>query len=208
MSQYEHPAVAVDAVVLRYTEEQGLMVALHNRQYSPEKGKKALTGVLIDINETIHNGLIRALQKIGNVTLKQSIPLMYRDNPQRDDRGRVISIPHICIVEGELNGTSSWYRVDDALNMNLPFDHREIIENALEYISKNLFPEMSLLLLDNVTSPAVVKLINSADLTNYNDSLSNHPHQVNRYLKDTMKDSGASVKPVGGGRPAKVFVEK
>lgn len=208
MSQYENPAVAVDAVVLRYTEEQGLMVALHNRQYSPERGKKALTGVLIDINETIHNGLIRALQKIGNITLKQSIPLMYRDNPQRDDRGRVISIPHICIVEGELNDTSSWYRVDDALNMDLPFDHGDILVNALEYISKNLFPEMSLLLLDNVTSPSVVKLINSTDLTNYNDSLSNHPHQVNRYLKDTMKDSGVSVKPVGGGRPAKIFVEK
>lgn len=208
MSKYENPAVAADVVALRYDDDSGLMVALHNRQYAPEKGHDALPGVLLGVNETMHDGLVRAIQKMGDIELITSIPLMYRDNPERDDRGRVISIPHICIVDGDLNDESAWYPIGDAINVDLPFDHEAIIISALEYVSKNLFPEMSLLLLDNVTSPSVVKLINSADLTNYNENLSNHPHQVNRYLKDTMKDSGVSVKPTGGGRPAKVFVHK
>lgn len=208
MSTYENPAVAADVVALRYDDENGLMVALHNRQYAPEKGRNALPGVLLGVNETMHDGLIRAVQKMGEATLNASVPLMYRDNPKRDDRGRVISIPHICIIEGVINDESQWYPIENVINMELPFDHEEIIISALEYVSKNLFPEMASLLLDNVTVPALVKLINSAGLMKYNSNLSNHPHQVNRYLKDTMKDSGVSVKPTGGGRPAKVFVKK
>lgn len=208
MTKYENPAVAVDAVVLKYDDKQGIMVALHNRQYSPEKGKDALPGVLIGVNETIDEGIIRALQKMGDISLLSSIPLMYRDNPERDDRGRVISIPHICIINGDLNEKSTWYPISKVINENLPFDHNVILINALEYISINLFPEMASLLLENVTIPSIVRLIDSANLTEYNKGLSNHPHQVSRYLKDTMKDSGVSIKPIGGGRPAKVFVEK
>lgn len=141
MSKYTYdfpmPAVTVDCAIFRYNVNNGPEILLIKRKYEPYKNCWALPGGFMEINETINDATKReVLEETGIDLDTQTWMKKYQigifDNPERDERQRIISILSTTMV---LQGTTV-HAGDDAdecqwfgLN-NLPplaFDHEEMI---------------------------------------------------------------------------------
>jgi len=138
------PAVAVDAVL--FTLDQGqLKVLLIKINNGPYQNKWALPGGLVQLNETLDEAAKRVLfQKtnIGDIHLEQ---LYTFGDLKRDTRGRVISVAYFALVSHPNNykvKTTPYYsEITWQPIKNLPlmaFDHRKIIEDALERLKAKL----------------------------------------------------------------------
>ncbi|MGM0612643.1 MAG: NUDIX domain-containing protein [Bacteroidota bacterium] len=134
--KYPRPALTVDAMVFRKNAE-GWQVLLIKRKNEPFKDKWALPGGFVDMNETLEEAVVRELQEetgLKDIPLKQ-----YRafSDPDRDPRGRTVSVVFYAFVEGKTKVKGS----DDAAeaqwhNLNqlpgLAFDHQQIIRKAID----------------------------------------------------------------------------
>src|ERR1700742_1903304 len=94
---YKNPALAVDLVVFGY-HEQTLSVLLLNRKEEPFKNGWTLPGAFVQMEERFSDTCSRILQtKLGidKLYLEQ---LYSFDEPQRDPRGRVVSVAYYALV--------------------------------------------------------------------------------------------------------------
>jgi 8-oxo-dGTP diphosphatase len=134
---YKKPSVTVDCVVFGLDEED-LKIILIERDLEPFKGKWALPGGFVNINETLEAAAMRELQEetgVRNVFLEQ---LYTFGDVDRDPRDRVISVAYYALVN--LNGhkikaatdarSAAWFSVDDI--PKLAFDHNTIFDVALK----------------------------------------------------------------------------
>ncbi len=131
---YSHPrpAVTVDIVVL----SRNGRVLLIKRKGEPFRGGWALPGGFVDIDETLADAAARELEEetgIAGVDMRQ---LHAFDDPDRDPRGRTISIAFLAKVEAPPEPTAKsdaaearWTAVDQLPPM--AFDHDAIIALAL-----------------------------------------------------------------------------
>jgi 8-oxo-dGTP diphosphatase len=135
--KYPHPAVTVDGVVFGY-DEADLKVLLIQRAHPPHKGKWAIPGGFVEIDEDLETAARRELAEetgIGDLYLEQ---LYTFGAPKRDPRERTISVAYYALVK---LADHEVHAADDARNVawfpvaNLPslgFDHDEIIDLALK----------------------------------------------------------------------------
>ncbi|MBI5066223.1 NUDIX hydrolase [Candidatus Woesearchaeota archaeon] len=137
---HEKANIAVDPVIFTISENK-LKVLLQKREKEPFKGKYELLGGLIETNETAEDALERKLSEVlgaGKVFFEQFYTFT---NPKRDPRVRTASIGFLALIEkSKIKSTENWFDAD-----NLPmlaFDHREIINKALEYLKNNLDSEL------------------------------------------------------------------
>ena len=130
-------AVAVDVVL--FTIQGGtLKVLLVKRRRPPYRGAWALPGGIVDGDESVDTAAFRQLQEetnIGNVYLEQ---LYTFGDVSRDPRGRVITVAYYALVNWQQFQLKSRHRVSEASWFpvrrlpELAFDHRRIVEYALE----------------------------------------------------------------------------
>lgn len=136
---YEYPraALTVDCVVFGFSEA-ALSVLLIRRGIAPYKGKWALPGGFVRVDETIDEAARRELSEetgIGEVFLEQ---LYTFGAVKRDPRERVVSVAYYALVklsEHPATGASDasdarWFQVS-ALP-TLAFDHAKILETAIQ----------------------------------------------------------------------------
>ena len=135
---YDHPrpAVTVDCVVFGL-DEQDLKVLLIQRDAEPFRGRWALPGGFVRMGETLDDAARRELEEetgLAGVFLEQ---LYTFGEPQRDPRGRVISVAYYALVNlsdrpvhasGDARG-AAWFAVADP--PKLAFDHDKILDVAL-----------------------------------------------------------------------------
>ena len=130
--RFPRPAVAVDIVLL--SREGGVL--LIKRKADPFKGRWALPGGFMEIDETLADAAARELEEETGITGVEMRQLRAFDEPGRDPRGRTISI----VFTGTVNGRPEPKPGDDAAEArwheldSLPptaFDHDEIIACAL-----------------------------------------------------------------------------
>ena len=98
--EYPHPAVTTDIVVFSIREQQ-LKLLLIKRKIQPFKGKWALPGGFVALDEDIDECAQRELQEetgVGDVYLEQ---LRTYGHPQRDPRERVITIAYYALIPSE-----------------------------------------------------------------------------------------------------------
>lgn len=130
--EYPHPAVTTDIVILTVLDGK-LKVLLIKRGMEPFKGKWALPGGFVKMDESIDTCAIRELSEeagISDVYLEQ---LYTFGRVDRDPRERVISVAYYALIPGddvELKaGTdadeAAWFAADDL--PELSFDHVEIL---------------------------------------------------------------------------------
>jgi 8-oxo-dGTP diphosphatase len=135
--EFKRPNLAVDCVVFGLDEED-LKIILIQRDMAPYKGKWALPGGFVHIDESLEDAAIRELKEetgIRNVFLEQ---LYTFGDVHRDPRERVVSVAYYALVnlrDYEIIAATdarnaAWFSVDDM--PSLPFDHREIIDMALK----------------------------------------------------------------------------
>ena len=136
-------AVAVDVVL--FTIQAGtLKVLLVRRQQAPYRGAWALPGGIVGAEESVDAAALRELQEetnIGNVYLEQ---LYTFGDTNRDPRGRVLTVAYYALVNQQQLELKARQRVTEAdwfpvrRLPELAFDHRQIIEYALERLRNKI----------------------------------------------------------------------
>ena len=128
--------VAADAAVFTILHNE-LKILLIKRKNEPFKGKFALPGGFVELNENLEDAAKRELEEetgVKDIFLKK---LLAFGDVGRDPRGRVIAIPFLALIDGEnvkLHATSDAELAKWRSIYNLPelaFDHKDIIDNAL-----------------------------------------------------------------------------
>lgn len=116
LRNYPINSVTVDAVVL--CEGHILLI---RRKHVPGKGKKALPGGFLNLNETIEDGMLRELDEETKLhvplrTLRKSIiDRTVFDKPGRSLRGRIITHAHTIRIDKNNDGSlPRVYGADDA----------------------------------------------------------------------------------------------
>jgi 8-oxo-dGTP diphosphatase len=134
--QYPRAALTVDCVVLGFDEGE-LKVLLIERGLEPFKGRWALPGGFVSLDETLDEAARRELVEetgLANVFLEQ---LYTFGGVDRDPRERVVSVAYYALVKLSKHrakaatdaANAEWYPVSKV--PKLAFDHAEILGAAL-----------------------------------------------------------------------------
>jgi len=134
--KYPRPALTVDAIVISRGANNSGMLLLIQRKNDPFKGKWALPGGFVDINEKLEEAAARELKEetgVGGLDLKQFYVF---DAMDRDPRDRTISVVHysftndILPVKGSDDARDAkWFPLNEL--PDLAFDHRTIIDQFI-----------------------------------------------------------------------------
>ena len=130
---YPHPAVTTDCGIFGF-DGSDLKVLLIERGIEPFKGKWALPGGFLKMDETAHEGALRELEEetgMKNAYIRQFHTFT---EPGRDPRERVITIAHYALVQlqevkgGDDAAQARWFTMDEI--PPLAFDHDRILRMA------------------------------------------------------------------------------
>ncbi len=137
---YPRPSVTVDAVVFGY-DGTDLKVLLIQRKNNPYADYWALPGGFVDMDEDLETAVKRELEEetgLKDIFFEQ---LFTFGAPNRDPRGRVISIAYFALVKKTdfhyANAASDakdlkWFSMNNL--PKLAFDHNDILGLALDRI--------------------------------------------------------------------------
>ena len=134
--QYPRAALTVDCVVFGFDEGE-LKVLLIQRALEPFKGRWALPGGFVRVEETLDEAARRELEEeagLKNVFLEQ---LFTFGEVRRDPRERVVSVAHYALVKLSDHrakaatdaANAEWFPVSKV--PRLAFDHTDILAAAL-----------------------------------------------------------------------------
>jgi 8-oxo-dGTP diphosphatase len=137
--KYPRPALTVDALV--YVEENGTFsVLLIQRGIEPFKGKWALPGGFVNMDELLETACKRELEEETGLKVDKMTQFKTFDAINRDPRHRTISVvfsaqlPEMEKVKGNDDAASAkWFPVNSLPEM--AFDHREILAEFFKKIS-------------------------------------------------------------------------
>jgi 8-oxo-dGTP diphosphatase len=143
---YDHPrpALTVDVVIFTLREER-LQVLLVQRRSEPFAGEWALPGGFVEIDESLEAAAARELDEETGVEEAYLEQLYTYGEPDRDPRGRVISVAYYALIpagtrvqfEGGSDAAEArWFSIE-ALP-SLAFDHAEIVSYALRRLRYKL----------------------------------------------------------------------
>jgi 8-oxo-dGTP diphosphatase len=132
---YPHPAVTTDIVIFTVRDQQ-LKVLLIRRKGTPYKGKWALPGGFVDIDEDLEQSAKRELAEetgVKGVYLEQ---LYTFGAPKRDPRERIITVAYFALIPSQKQQLRAatdaeavdWFAIDQL--PKLAFDHQDIIDKA------------------------------------------------------------------------------
>src|SRR6187549_982432 len=134
--QYPRAALTVDCVVFGFDEGE-LKVLLIERGLEPFKGKWALPGGFVRVDETLEQAARRELAEeagLKNIFLEQ---LYTFGAVERDPRERVVSVAYYALVKLAAHDTKAatdaadaqWFPISKV--PKLAFDHAQILAAAL-----------------------------------------------------------------------------
>lgn len=137
---YDHPrpALTVDCVIFGLDESSKLKVLLIQRGHDPYQGFWALPGGFVEMEETLEQAALRELEEETGVTNVFIEQLYTFGEPDRDPRGRVVSVAYFALVnlaEHPVQPASDaknvqWFETDNL--PKLAFDHEHIFQMAID----------------------------------------------------------------------------
>lgn len=126
--QYPRPAVTVDAILV----SSARTVLLIERGREPYKGKWALPGGFIDMDESLETACLRELQEETGITINEVNQFKAFGAVNRDPRHRTISVVFYAFVgaeqpaqAGDDAAEAKWFPLDEL--PELAFDHGQIL---------------------------------------------------------------------------------
>ncbi len=135
---YPRPAVSVD-IVLVQKKDDDFQILLIKREKPPFQGSYALPGGFVDQDENLEQAAQRELWEETGLQKINLIQIHTFSDPDRDPRGRVISIAFGAIIEDKYEGKPQaggdaaelgWFNLSDL--PPLAFDHDQIIKLSVE----------------------------------------------------------------------------
>jgi len=141
---YEKPSVTVDNLIFGYEDGQQ-KILLIKRKSHPYINHYAFPGGFLKKTETPDESAIREASEETGLDLEPQHLKQFKTigTPGRDPRAWVITIVYLVFLptmEGlkvQAGGDAKeaeWLTVEDALKAELAFDHKEILQDALEYM--------------------------------------------------------------------------
>jgi ADP-ribose pyrophosphatase YjhB (NUDIX family) len=141
--EYKKASLTSDVIV--YYDDKVLLI---ERKNDPFKNLLAIPGGYLELekDETFIEAAIRELKEETNITAKedQLVYLKTLDDPKRDPRGRTISeVFRLNINDDQYNEIKAgddakdykWVSIFDIKNIELAFDHKQVILDAFyEYL--------------------------------------------------------------------------
>jgi len=144
---FPRPSVTVDCVVFGFdtaNENDSLQVLLIRRGDAPYKNYWALPGGFVRVGdgigsqgESLEDAAKRELNEETNINLTYSEQLYTFGQPDRDPRGRVITVAYFALVQktdpicGSEASAVIWAGINRVQHMTLAFDHKDILDKAL-----------------------------------------------------------------------------
>jgi 8-oxo-dGTP diphosphatase len=133
--EYPRPALTTDVVVFNLFENS-LRILFIKRGIEPFKGKWALPGGFVNMDETTREAASRELnEETGLVNLELN-QLHTFSKIDRDPRHRTISVVYFALTKGDLEITAGddarktkWHSINKI--PSLAFDHSTVIECAI-----------------------------------------------------------------------------
>lgn len=207
--QHPHPALTTDIVVFQI-EDRTLKVLLIKRGQDPHKGKWALPGGFVDINEDLDNSARRELEEetgVGGMYLEQ---LYTFGAPLRDPRERVVSVAYFGVVQGTASPSAAsdaaqarWFSTTKL--PRLAFDHRAIVHMALErLVAKLHYSTIALQFLAAKFSLGEIQIVYETIL---GDTLDKRNFRKWWLAKDCLEET-LEMRKEGNHRPAKLYRAK
>ena len=143
MYKYRHPrpAVAVDIALFQKLPRETTILLIRRAQ-DPFRGQYALPGGFVNIDEPLEAAARRELKEETGLKAEPLRQIHTFGAPERDPRGRVISVVYAGILNAETSSEpqaasdadrAGWFDIK-----NLPplaFDHRQIIQKALQALN-------------------------------------------------------------------------
>ena len=137
---YPRPAVTVDAAVLVKQNKQWFILLIE-RKHDPYQGCYALPGGFVEEDETLEEAIARELQEETNLTLNNLQQFRAYSRPDRDPRGRTISVIFTSLLDafpaavaGDDAASVQWFPLDQL--PELAFDHGEIVADIMKSMNK------------------------------------------------------------------------
>ena len=135
---WPRPMVTVDAVVFAFFKNK-VKLLLVNRASKPFKGKWALPGGFVDIDEELEDAIVRELSEETGLTGVRLEQMHTFGKCGRDPRGRQITIAFIGIATkgqerikpGDDAVAARWFDIEK-LPKDMAFDHNEVVRFAIE----------------------------------------------------------------------------
>jgi 8-oxo-dGTP diphosphatase len=139
---YPRPALGTD-VLLFSKEEHATYILLIERGNDPFKGYWAFPGGFVEEGESAEQAAIRELEEETNIRLTFLHQLATFSKPDRDPRGWVVTVAFYAFVyqhdivpkAGDDAARLQWFPLSNL--PKLAFDHREILDKALDLLPIN-----------------------------------------------------------------------
>ena len=109
-------------------------VVLIRRGSEPFEGRWALPGGFVDVGETVEQAAAREVAEETGLNIELARLVGVYSDPERDPRGHNVSVAFLArVLSGELSAATDASEVStlDPSTVELAFDHRKIVEDAL-----------------------------------------------------------------------------
>lgn len=164
---YPAPSVTCDLLPLKFDyETQRLQILLIKRKHNPQRGRWAMCGGFMEIDESLNSATVRETKEELNIDISDSIGqqnvirMPAVSSVHRDLRKRILTNPSIVLLNpkqlktmsvkaGDDAAQAQWFDVKLAQNNALmltdkngvapllAFDHKEIIESGMQMLQRN-----------------------------------------------------------------------
>ncbi len=135
--EYQRLMLSVDCIIFGLDESSRLKVLLIHRGHEPFAGYWALPGGFVEFDEPLEQAALRELEEetgVRDVFIEQ---LYTFGEPDRDPRGRVVSVAYFALVNLSRHPVQAasdaknvqWFEVDQL--PSLAFDHGQILKVAI-----------------------------------------------------------------------------
>ena len=199
--------LTVDAVVFGY-EEGKITVLLIKRKYEPFRNKWAIPGGFIKDDESLEQAVERELYEETGVKINYLEQLYTFGQPERDPRGRIVSIAYFGLVRPDAfklfastdAEDAQWFSIDEL--PELSFDHKEILELAIKRLQgKITYEPIGFELLDKKFPFSDLEKLYSTLLGRKVDRRNFRKKIVGLNVLDELDEKVSK----GSGRPANLF---
>ncbi|MFA8299607.1 MAG: NUDIX domain-containing protein [Hyphomicrobiales bacterium] len=200
--------IAVDAVVFGYKEKQ-LYIVLIKQKFGVYRDRWSLPGGFVLNGEGLKDAIIRELQEETGITTSYLEQLYtFGDDVNRDERAQVVSVAYFGLVNpSKLDLSAStdaqdvaWFPVNEI--PELPFDHNEIINKAIQRLKGKLnYEPIGFDLLDEkFPFPSLEQLYQ----TILDKEIDRRNFRKKMLSFGILNETDEKVS-IGGGRPAKLY---
>ena len=147
---WPRPTVSVDAVIFAFFESKAKLLLI-KRRYEPFKGKWALPGGYVGIDEELEAAVVRELAEETGLVAVPLQQMRTFGKCGRDPRGRQITISFMGIATkgrnkvraGDDAAKARWFDIEK-LPAYLAFDHNDVVRFGIRRLKRKRIYQISL----------------------------------------------------------------